>query len=335
MSPSPPSQKLTSWGAVIYTLEGSIHDFFRTRGGSVTRSECDAKAAALADGEPVNPVSIQGSLSYTVVAGPPQTHIVQFRAAQSKLHLTTLELAAAVHPKFFPACTYQGQMGCDASALHVYIMDKREGLCYFKTRDTSAEGCLVRFFAEAWKQPQQVTPAVASKMQQDIDNDLHRLAESLPAPCLATVLQVRDALPSVFTHLPFVLTHGDISESNILVDPDDGRITGIIDWAEAEVSPFGLALWGLEPILGYMNPEGWHYHANAEELRAEFWRVFEVEIGNGESVAALSDDVRHAIRFSRMVGLLLSHGFKYDDNMTRGNVTDDLRRVEAFCTAGI
>ncbi|KAK8850934.1 Tudor domain-containing protein 15 [Apiospora arundinis] len=95
-------------------------------------------------------------------------------------------------------------------------------------------------------------------MQQDIDNDLRRLAESLPPGCLATVLQVCEALPSVSSRLPFVLTHGDISESNILVDPDDGRITGIIDWAEAEVSPFGLALWGLESILGYMNPEGWH-----------------------------------------------------------------------------
>ncbi|KAK8850935.1 MUS38-like protein [Apiospora arundinis] len=140
MSSSPPSQKPTSWGAVIYTLEGSIHDFFRTRAGSVTRSECDIKAAALADSEAVIPVPIQGSLSYTVVAGPHQTQIVQFRAAQSKLHMATLELAAAVHPDIFPACTYHGQMGDDASALHIYVMERREGLCYFKSRDTSAEG---------------------------------------------------------------------------------------------------------------------------------------------------------------------------------------------------
>ena len=31
-----------------------------------------------------------------------------------------------------------------------------------------------------------------------------------------------------------------------------GQITGIIDWAEAEVLPFGLALYGLENLLGYM-----------------------------------------------------------------------------------
>ena len=43
---------------------------------------------------------------------------------------------------------------------------------------------------------------------------------------------------------------------NILVSPITGRITGIIDWAEAKVLPFGLALYGLENLLGYMGPGG-------------------------------------------------------------------------------
>jgi len=32
---------------------------------------------------------------------------------------------------------------------------------------------------------------------------------------------------------PVVLTHGDLNEMNILVDPASGRITGVVDWAEA------------------------------------------------------------------------------------------------------
>ena len=56
------------------------------------------------------------------------------------------------------------------------------------------------------------------------------------------------------------LNHGDLSEMNILVDPDTGHITGIIDWVKAKVCPFGIPLWGLENILGNMNARGWHCH---------------------------------------------------------------------------
>ncbi|KAK8017027.1 hypothetical protein PG993_015216 [Apiospora rasikravindrae] len=102
------------------------------------------------------------------------------------------------------------------------------------------------FFAESWKNPQQVTLVAAGKMRQDIESDLDCLVQSLQT----TVKQVRADLPAIFAHLPFVLTHGDFYESKILVDEDDGRITGITDWAEAEVSQFGLSLWGLEIVLG-------------------------------------------------------------------------------------
>ncbi|KAK7987089.1 hypothetical protein PG988_002077 [Apiospora saccharicola] len=255
---STPSQKLTAWGTVIYTLEGAIQDFFNAFGGSsVTKSDCDAKAAALV-GEPLIPVPIQGHFSYTVVAGPNQAQIVQFRAAQSKLDMDILNLAMAVHPDFLPKCTYHGHIGDETSPLHVYVMDKREGLCHFKTRDSSVEGAsafaarqsqtvrdLARFFAGAWKQPQQVAPATAEKMQQDIENDLKRLAENLPDRFQAMVKQVRAGLPNVFALLPFVLNNGELSESSILVDKDDGRITGIVDWADAEMSPFGLSLGGI------------------------------------------------------------------------------------------
>ena len=33
---------------------------------------------------------------------------------------------------------------------------------------------------------------------------------------------------------------------NILVSPTMGGVTGIIDWAEADILPFGLALYGLK-----------------------------------------------------------------------------------------
>lgn len=142
---SAPSQKRTSWGTVIYTLEGSIQDFFSAFSGtSVTKADCNAKATVLV-GEPLDSVPIQGHLSYTVVAGPGQAHIVQFRAAQSraaqsKLDMAIMDLAAVVHPDFVPRCTYHGQIGDNASPLHIYVMEKREELCSFESRDSSVEG---------------------------------------------------------------------------------------------------------------------------------------------------------------------------------------------------
>lgn len=59
---------------------------------------------------------------------------------------------------------------------------------------------------------------------------------------------------------------------NIIVNPTRGagRITGVIDWAEAKVLPCGLSLWGLQLMLGIMNSKGWQYHRNSERLEGVF-----------------------------------------------------------------
>jgi hypothetical protein len=45
---------------------------------------------------------------------------------------------------------------------------------------------------------------------------------------------------------------------------------GVIDWAEAEILPFGCALWGLENVLGFMDLHGWHYFDSHKELEDLF-----------------------------------------------------------------
>ena len=57
---------------------------------------------------------------------------------------------------------------------------------------------------------------------------------------------------------------------NLLINPETGNITGIINWAESRVLPFGFALNGLENLLGRMDSEGWHYHDHHRELEALF-----------------------------------------------------------------
>lgn len=59
----------------------------------------------------------------------------------------------------------------------------------------------------------------------------------------ATLTKVRCGLPALFSgDYPLVITHGDLSEMNLLVDPLSGKITGIVDWAETSIQPFGFTL---------------------------------------------------------------------------------------------
>ncbi|KAG5743677.1 hypothetical protein H9Q70_013612 [Fusarium xylarioides] len=271
---------------VVYSIESCIQHFFNQT--TATRAECDAMAASLV-GEPVNPVPVQGMWSYTVIAGPDQADIVQFRAEPSKLNMANVDIAMLVHQTCVPRCTYHGMIG-GRSPLYIYVMEKRNGACYIQARDMSKEGKfefetrqlrtvgdLARFFAEAWKSPQQVPLTFVNNLRRDLETDLNRLHQQLPNRFKDALNQVLKHLPRIF-NMPFVITHGDLNEMNILVD-DSGYITGVIDWAESEFCPFGISLWALENILGHMDAMGWHYHDNSKELREEFWRVFEISIG--------------------------------------------------------
>ncbi|KAJ2896232.1 hypothetical protein MKZ38_005726 [Zalerion maritima] len=111
-----------------FSVESCIQQFFNTL-TTATRAECDIKASASAGssgpfvenaslvGGPVKPVPVQGLWSYTVIAGPSQADIMQFRAGRSKLDMIG------------------GQ-----SPLAVYVIKKRDGVCYIQIRDTSPEG---------------------------------------------------------------------------------------------------------------------------------------------------------------------------------------------------
>jgi hypothetical protein len=73
-----------------------------------------------------------------------------------------------------------------------------------------------------------------------------------------------------------VPNHTDLLENNIHVDPETGGIVGICDWRNAEVSPFGMSLGGLETMLGYRttDEDSWRYFPNHNELRTQFWTTF-------------------------------------------------------------
>ncbi|KAK3678730.1 hypothetical protein LTR78_001183 [Recurvomyces mirabilis] len=99
-----------------------------------------------------------------------------------------------------------------------------------------------------------------------------------------------------------------------MVDAASSEIRGYVDWAEAEQLPLGISLYGLEHLLGYLdNDPGtkkpvFTYYAQAEELRVLFWESLQRHVHEINS-----DTVRHAIEIAAQLGILLWHGFAWDD----------------------
>ena len=119
---------------------------------------------------------------------------------------------------------------------------------------------------------------------------------------------------------------------NLLVNHETGNITGIVDWAESRILPFGFALYGLENLLGWMDSEGWHYYDHHRELEGLFWKAFQEEAND------ISDADLYLIRSSRMAGLFYRYGFVFD---TKGEVQSvrvdqldgSLAYLDGFCTS--
>ena len=126
---------------------------------------------------------------------------------------------------------------------------------------------------------------------------------------------------------PCVLTHGDLCEMNLLVDHDSGHLTGVIDWAEADILPFGCALWVLKNLLGFMDGSGWRYFPIRRELEDLFWETFQT------CVSEDSEEYWPAIKVAQRIGMLFRHGFCWDEG-TRQRVSREqdsgMKYLDAF-----
>ncbi|KAI3317800.1 hypothetical protein HD806DRAFT_356990 [Xylariaceae sp. AK1471] len=329
--------------ATFYSLDNTINSFF-TSDTTVTREQCDDFTLSLTGGR-VSPVQIQGSFSYTLVAGTDKSKLFQFRFQDSSLDTDIMSLAKAVHPQFVAKCQYHGTIG-QSRPLHIYEMDNLPGTTYIMARDTSAVqpsdavsrqrstvNDLASFFAQSWNGNQQLCPDDTAAMLAEFCSKFDLLARSLPSRFASNLDRVRQDLSSLFSGaLPFVLSHGDLCEMNILIDSKTGNITGIVDWAEARILPFGFSLWGLENFLGYMDSEGWHYYDNRRELEDLFWKIFREKAKN------LSGADLQLIRTARMAGLFCRYGFVMEGKAVKGVVdptdTSSLAYLDAFCTTG-
>lgn len=191
---------------------------------------------------------------------------------------------------------------------------------------------MARFFASAWinrpvlKQPPDIVRDLFAHYLRILD----QLSQGLPKRFIPKLVEVRQGLPLLFrSNYPMVLNHDDLLEMNIHVDKDTGHITGIVDWADAKIAPFGTSLWGLETVLGVQTSSRWLYHPKHEYLRDKFWETFYNVIGY------LSDDDRRAIEVGRLFGLFRTYGFdrrpEKDNAIPLKEGDQELVYLEAFC----
>ncbi|KAH6658559.1 hypothetical protein BKA67DRAFT_533706 [Truncatella angustata] len=315
-SPPPSSAMVTH-----YSLDNAISSFFESM-TSATRQQCDDFALGHTGGQP-SPVQIQGTFSYTVAVGA--TKILQFRVLDPSLDMHVMSLAKAVHPQFVASCKYHGTIG-RSRPVHIYEMENLPGAAYIIARSIStiqsadavspaAQHCerpsevrvyhtmmstfqagadhACSFFAQSWNSRRRLDLDNMATLQAEFESKCDVLTRSLPPRFTSNLHGVRQSPPSLFSEtFPFVLNHGDLCEMNILIGRETGNITGIVDWAEARILPFGFALWGLENILGCMDSTGWHYYDNRRELEDRLWRAFRTGLTMRRRATCSSSEVR-------------------------------------------
>ncbi|KAI1085117.1 hypothetical protein F5B20DRAFT_521027 [Whalleya microplaca] len=187
------------------------------------------------------------------------------------------------------------------------------------------------FFAQSWQRAMPVDSNMVdmSAISAECYTKFEYLSSGLPERFLPAVAEGRAGLAALLDgSYPVVLTHGDLNETEILVNPRSGKITGVVDWADSSIQPFGFALYALENALGSMGPRGWEWFDNVEALRSAFWGAFQDQTG-------LSEPQRRLVELAGKAGILIRYGMVYESGVpgmrrVRGSNEEDFRYLDAL-----
>jgi len=156
--------------------------------------------------------------------------------------------------------------------------------------------------ALSWKVPQSVRTTFQDDLKQVYHSELELLRDALPSRFLPSVQSCIDHLRDIMS-LPMVLSHSDLSSSNIMVDETTCHLNSVLDWAEAEVCPFGLNLQCIEGVTGKLHlRDGWIRYEDYDTLQQTFWDRFLTEVGG------LSTQEIRVIKLASVLGVLLFYG---------------------------
>ncbi|KAK3339417.1 hypothetical protein B0H65DRAFT_511635 [Neurospora tetraspora] len=303
-----------------YFVDSEIDAFFTKT--SASREACNGKARELVGDGDVVPVDVQGVCSYTVYAGPELEYVVQFRLESLALKAEISSLATDIYGSLVPKVSFEGKLGEEGDGkkepLYVYLMTRMRGMTHLdfisahgfpeNSPDNflwrkNLMGDVAHFMALSWNAPQPVSPEYRSRLRDAYVGDLQLLNNSLPSRFGPIIQACIDAIDDILS-LPMVLLHRDFGACNIIVDEATCHLVGVIDWAEAEVCPFGLNLHSLGFLTGKLHlRNGWTRYEDYHVLQDTFWERFKEEVGG------LSDDQLRTIKLAGALGLLLSSGF--------------------------
>ncbi|QSZ34803.1 hypothetical protein DSL72_007661 [Monilinia vaccinii-corymbosi] len=313
---------------------------FYTRNGldREDRHACHAFIQDAFPGQNIEEAACQGYCSLTFFVG--DEVIVQFRPRQYKLNHRVAHAAQEVYGRFAPRTTYVTTL--PKPALLVYSMNRLPGVSYqdFRASNASLANSTVAratlckdfaaFLAIGW-QRRECIPLPLGIVGSSLRSRLELLCKDLPHRFQPTAKRILKNIRQIEL-LPRVLTHGDITPSNIIINPLTHHLIGLVDWAEAEPLPFGTCLYGLEEILGEITEMNFHYHPKATYLRNVFWAELTTQVSELKQ-----DGLMRAVRLARDLGVLLWHGIAWDDGAinrvvseSRGEDESEIRRLDAF-----
>ncbi|KAH8902544.1 hypothetical protein BR93DRAFT_972609 [Coniochaeta sp. PMI_546] len=341
--PQPPLSPPARTPLTIPPISTSIEAFF-TRCGlpPAARQLCwdfiDSHYPSTASSPiPVYECPNQGYCSYTLCIGDSQ--IIQFRPRAHQLNTTLALLAREVYGVLAPETRFLGVLPIPSDGqqtfepLFVYSMTCMPGvsLTDFRRNVPSRSAgevrlqraILVRDFARflslGWKnrQPSGLGKAglpFQGRLAGSLRLRLEMMRDKLPPrfrPIVVDVLKDLDRIEA----LPWVLTHGDVVSDNVMVEGNGGhRGTG------CEYLPFGIGLYGAEELFG-QSVRSWDgrgadgpqsrfaYYPEAGDLRRLFWQELEGAI----PPLATDLELRGTVEQARLLGILLWHGFAFDD----------------------
>ncbi|KAI1406710.1 hypothetical protein F4819DRAFT_5043 [Hypoxylon fuscum] len=301
------------------------------------KDDCDAFVKSRYS-ELVRPAPFQGYCSYTVFVG--EDTVVQFRPLAHKLDIRITNAACDIFGLLAPETEALGEL--EGTGLHVFSMRRIPGVSLADLRaDTdllqlrSRREAAVRDFSHL-----QAMSWARAKVKTDIQEKgmvgsslrwrLELMANKLPYRFRSIARSILLDLPEI-EDLPWILSHGDFLPSNIMVNPESGKISGLIDWTEGEFLPFGIGMYGLQELLGEDRDGHFVYYPEAKYLRNMFWRELLV------SIPALARDARRAalVRKAQILGIFLWHGIAFDNGkldraVEEGKDDGEIERLDAF-----
>lgn len=164
-----------------------------------------------------------------------------------------------------------------------------------------------RYFARGWRNPAVMDKQSLASSERITRQSLIELSEALYRfPYLREfVCKLQEKLPMLYSMgYSQVLLHGDLSLTNVLVEPTTFCISGLVGWSYSSTAPFGYEMGFMRKMAHIFNSDGLDF-AYRDDLEKTFWAELFEQMG------IIDLPTRSAIRYqaedAMQIGLMTSN----------------------------